>query len=406
MTLDNLTLLFALALTSGLMALSLAVTSSKGQRDGLSLWAMATGFEAAAWSLGAMRVVIPEVWSVVLANLCLATAQAIKLAAVYQYRGLRWPKMQCVLPVLAMLLLLFLLQESDYRGRMIYGGLVFLAQFSMLVYALRADGGSFGGRAWWLIYGASVAVLPILVARIIFALETTGHLSSQVLNHSPNPMQVVAFVGLITLNLLGSLGFILMGKERAEREIRLLAMSDGLTGILNRRAFMERAEQEMAAALRNRQPLALLMFDIDHFKRINDAHGHVAGDTVLVEISRLISQRLRKQDSFGRYGGEEFCVLLPGTDRDGAWKLAEELRQAVENAPLAVGDASLSLTISIGIGICPAQCVKCKADFASMLNDADRALYQSKAAGRNRTVLLPLGCTVAGMDEVEAPLHN
>lgn len=390
--LDNLTLLFSLALTSGLMALSLALTSRTGQRDGLRLWAAALAFESVAWSLAAMRVVMPEEWSVVLTNLFLATAQAIKLAAVYRYRGLQWPRWQCVLPVVAMLLLLAWLPGVDFRDRVIYGSVVYFAQFAMLARALRTNADLRDGRAWWLIYGSTVALLPVLVLRIVAAEVSPDGFVQQVANHGPGAVQIVVFVGLIALNLFGALGFILMGKERAEREIRQLAMIDGLTGIFNRRAFMDRAEQEMAAALRKRQPLSLLMFDLDHFKRINDEYGHAAGDTALVEISRLIAQRLRKQDSFGRYGGEEFCILLPGTDETGAWALAEELRKAVEAARLPVGDVGIAVTISIGLGVCRAQCTECQSDFSRILNDADRALYQGKVEGRNRTVLMPLGC--------------
>lgn len=395
MALDNLTLLFSLALISGLMALSLAVTSRQGERDGLQLWAVALAFEAAAWTSAAMRMVIPEVIAVMLTNVFLVAAQALKLAAIYQYRGLEWPRWQSTLPVLAMLLLLALLPVADFRGRIIYGSLIYAAQLAMIARALRFDGDSRGGRAWWLIYGATVAALPILALRIAFALHSSSELAPRVLSHTPSPMQVIVFVGMIALNLLGALGFILLGKERAEREIRQLAMIDGLIGIFNRRAFMDRAEQEMANALRNRLPLSLLMFDIDHFKRINDEFGHASGDAALVKISRLVAQRLRKQDTFGRYGGEEFCVLLPATDAAGATALAENLRKTVEGEVLQLDKGRISLTISIGISVCHAQCDSCPLDFNQILEDADRALYQGKSEGRNRTVLLSLGCANA-----------
>ena len=390
MVLDNLTLLFSLALTSGLMALSLAVTSRQGQCDGLRLWAAALACESLAWTLGTLRESIPQIWSVLLINLFISTAQAIKLGAVYEYRDLPWPRWRSLLPVLAMLLVLIVLPAEDFRGRLIYGSLVYIVQFAMLARALRFERAARSG-AWWLIYGATLAVLPILALRIAFAWHSPANIEPQ-LTQSPSSAQVMVFVSLIALNLLGALGFILLGKERAEREIRKLAMVDGLTGILNRRAFMDRAEQELAGALRNRQPLSLLMFDIDHFKRINDEYGHAAGDMVLVEISRLLAQRLRKQDSFGRYGGEEFCILLPATEESGARALAENLRQAVEVRQLVAGEASISVTISIGIGVCQTFCADCHVDFNRILKDADRALYQSKAAGRNRVVSLPLGC--------------
>jgi diguanylate cyclase (GGDEF)-like protein len=394
LALDNLTLLFSLALTSGLMALSLAVTSREGARDGLRLWALAMACETVAWSAAAMRGVIHEAASVILTNLALVVAQALKLAAVYQYRGLKTPRWQGMLPVLAMALLLAVLPASDFRERLIYGSLIYGLQIALIAYALRFDSGdgSRGGRAWWLIYGATVAVLPILALRIVFALASPPGLTLPPLSHSPNPIQLVVFVGLIALNLLGALGFILLGKERVERDIRELAMLDGLTGIFNRRAFMDRAEQEMAKALRDHTPLSLLMLDIDYFKRINDQFGHAAGDAVLVEISRLVAKRLRKEDTLGRYGGEEFCILLPATDGAGAQRVAENLRKTIAESVLPLGKAATSVTVSIGISVCQMECASCPLDLKQILADADRALYQGKSAGRNRTVLLPFGC--------------
>lgn len=393
MALDNLTLLFSLALTSSLMAFSLAVTS-RSRKDGTRLWALAMGFEAAGWSFAALRGPILDEWSIVLTNLALVVAQTVKLAAIYQYRGLpSWPRWQGVLPALAMLLLLAWLPVADYHDRLLYGSLIYAVQMVLIARALLQDANSRGGRAWWLIFGATSAVLPILCLRIVFALASPADLRLPPLSHSPNPVQVTVFVGLIALNLLGALGFILLGKERTEHEMRELAMLDGLTGIYNRRAFMDRAEQEMATALRHRLPLSLLMLDIDHFKRINDEFGHAAGDTVLVEVSKLVGQRLRRQDTLGRYGGEEFCILLPGTDATGAHLVAETLRKAIADTVIPLDKAATSVTVSIGISVCQMQCTSCPLDLKQVLADADRALYLGKSEGRNRTVLLPFNCT-------------
>ncbi|MBI1173960.1 MAG: diguanylate cyclase [Sideroxydans sp.] len=394
--LDNLTLLFSLALISGLMAASLAVTARSGQHDGLLLWAVALALESSGWSFVAMRSVMPAMLSVLLANIALVIAQAVKLSAVYEYRGLRWPRWQSLLPLLAMLLLLSQLQVEDFRGRIMYGSLIYAAQMSMIVYALWSDQSSRGGRAWWLIYGSTLAILPILAARMTAAFISGPSFTPPLAAYAPSTVQLVVFVSMVALNLLGGLGFILLVKERTDREIRQLAMTDDLTGIFNRRAFMDRANREILIAQRNRLPLALLMFDIDHFKRVNDMYGHAAGDTVLAEISKMIAQRLRVQDTFGRYGGEEFCILLPATGEEGAWVLAENLRQAVESRRLQIGAASISVTISIGLSICNVQCTNCPRDFGNMLNDADRALYQGKSQGRNRTIVLPLSCDSSG----------
>lgn len=402
MALDNFSLLFFLALTSGLMTFSLAIISRGDARDGLRLWTVALGCEAAAWTFAALREVLPEILSVLLANLGLVAAQALKLAAVHQYRGLKWPRWQGTLPVLAMLLLLAWLPVADFRGRLIWGSLIYAVQFALIARALHYDAVSRGGRAWWLVYGATLAALPILGLRIAFALASPPDLAPQLLSHSPNPIQVAVFVGVIALNLLGALGFILLGKERTEHEMRHLATVDGLTGILNRRAFTERAEQELAGALRNRLPLSLLMLDIDHFKRVNDEFGHAAGDAVLIEFSRLIRQRLRRQDIFARYGGEEFCVLLPATAGKGAMVLAEDLRQVIEKHILfGQMEMDIPVTVTIGISVCGARCMSCSRDFAQITEEADRALYRGKIEGRNRCAV-QFGCANAEADEPEA----
>lgn len=391
MALDNLTLLFSLALVSGLMAVSLAATSRSGQRDGLLLWAIALAFESAAWSLVAIRSLIPEVMSILLANLSLAVAQAIKLAALYQYRGLRWPRWQCMLPAVAMLLLLSELQVEDLRGRLIYGSLIYAVQMAMVAYALYADNQSKGSRAWWLIFGSTVTMLPILALRITAALHSAGSFTPAQWSAVPSVVQLLVFVSVVALELLGALGFILLVKERADQENRKLAMTDSLTGIFNRRAFMESAEREMASAQRNGLSFALLMLDLDNFKQINDDHGHATGDAVLVDVSKLMAARLRRQDTFGRHGGEEFCILLPATEAAGAMALAEELRKAVENNHLLIGNQRIAVTITIGVSVWHARHANAPADFCRILSDADRALYQGKAAGRNRTVYLPMG---------------
>jgi diguanylate cyclase (GGDEF)-like protein len=392
MALDNLTLLFSLALLSGLFAIGLALTSRRGQRDGLLLWAIALAFESVGWTLAACRGAMPVLLSVMLANLSLVASQSVKLAAIHEYRGLSWPRWQCGLPLLAMLLLLLALSPDDFRGRIIYGSLIYAVQMLMMARALRADFASRGGRAWKLLFGATVAILPILVLRFAMAAWGGVTFTPPQVSYAPSAVQLVVFVGVVALDLLGALGFILLVKERTDRAIRLLAMTDGLTGISNRRAFMERAEQELALAKRNQMPLSLLMFDVDHFKRINDEHGHASGDAVLVEITRRIAGRLRKQDTFGRYGGEEFCILLPATDEAGAMLLSEQLRQAIELEALTVGQTAIPVTISIGVTVCNARCASCPLDFSQLLGNADRALYQGKAAGRNRTIILPPGC--------------
>lgn len=386
MLLDNRTLLLSLVLISAMMALSLAVVSWGREHDSLKKWAGAMALESAAWLLVGARGAIPEVFSIVFAGTLLASALAMKLAAIHEFRDLGWPRWQCLLPVGLSFLVLAALPYEDFRGRLIYGSLIYGAQILMIAQALLAGTESRAGRAWWLLFGATVTILPLLALRAIAAFFGIFEFATIQSSVAPNPVQLAIFAGSISLGILGSMGFILMVKERADRANRSLAMIDSLTGVFNRRAFMERAEKEFAIAQRNNTPLALLMMDIDYFKRINDEFGHPAGDDVLVDVARILDSRLRKQDTLGRYGGEEFCVLLPATDEAGAMTVAETLRKTVENTSLAMERKGISATISIGVSFCPASC---NLGFNRLLDDADAALYQAKHGGRNRVVALP-----------------
>ena len=393
MLLDNKTLLFSLMLISGLLAMSLSIVTRKEESDGLRRWAGALALESLAWLPIVFRGSWPDLITIAAPNLLLAIAQAIKLAALYAYRRQPFPYRQCLLPVAAMALVLAALPFGDIRHRMGFCSLVYAVQFLLILRFLWSDTESRSGRAWWLLFAAMGLILPLLLLRAGFSLfGTMEFVATPQSPVAPNPVQLAVFVGLTALNLLGALGFVLMIKERGDREIRMLAMTDPLTRTLNRRAFLEQADKHIAAAVRHRLPLSLLMIDIDHFKRINDGFGHPAGDRVLVEVTQLLTSLLRKEDTLARYGGEEFCVLLPNTDEAGALALAEKLRRAVENMGVALDGEALPITISVGLTYCDINNSGGHKDFASMLQDADRALYLAKQKGRNRIVPLSLSC--------------
>ena len=162
-----------------------------------------------------------------------------------------------------------------------------------------------------------------------------------------------------------------------------LAQTDPLTQLLNRRALTERITAEMERALRYDSTMALLMIDLDHFKRVNDTFGHLVGDDVLRDVAQLLSNTIRGNDIAARYGGEEFLVLLPETDDAGAEAFAERIRLACEQHEFSSGpdDPTLRLTASIGVAVFPAARIESVEDLFAR---ADAALYRSKADGRNR----------------------
>lgn len=163
-------------------------------------------------------------------------------------------------------------------------------------------------------------------------------------------------------------------------EIYRLTIIDGLTQAYNARYLYEALEREIIRGRRHERPLSVLMFDIDHFKRVNDVHGHLAGDFVLKEIARLIQQRIRRDEIFARYGGEEFAVILPETPLDGAISLAETLRARVEEHVFAFQADTIKTTISIGA----AQLTDNDKVANELIKRADEFLYQAKRGGRNR----------------------
>jgi diguanylate cyclase (GGDEF)-like protein len=169
-------------------------------------------------------------------------------------------------------------------------------------------------------------------------------------------------------------------ESQYHEEIYRLTIMDGLTQIYNARYLYEALEREIIRCRRHERDLSVIMFDIDYFKRINDVHGHLAGDFVLKELARIIQQRIRRDEVFARYGGEEFSIILPETPLEGAVSLAETLRQRVEEHVFSFQADTIKVTISIGA----AQLTDADKTANELLKRADELLYQAKRTGRNR----------------------
>ncbi len=163
-------------------------------------------------------------------------------------------------------------------------------------------------------------------------------------------------------------------------EIYLMTIKDGLTNIYNKRYFGEALERELWRAHRHHRQLALIIFDIDFFKKVNDTHGHLAGDHVLRELAALIAGRLRQEEVFARYGGEEFVVLLPESDGQEAAFVAEQLRKLVEAHRFEFDGKEIFLTISVGFTVIDGHR---RVSAAEVIKAADAQLYRAKSGGRN-----------------------
>lgn len=175
-----------------------------------------------------------------------------------------------------------------------------------------------------------------------------------------------------------------------EEAVRL-SLTDGMTGLWNRRNFDLRLESELSRAVRFSEPFAVVFVELDQMKVVNDRHGHQAGDTVLIELARRLTEAVREVDVVARWGGDEFTLLLPKTGLAGALRLGEKIRAAVADAPFVVDTGSLDITISVGVAAYPEHGAAGK----DLVAAADAAMYQAKAKGRNR-VEVP----VAGEREV------
>jgi diguanylate cyclase (GGDEF)-like protein len=165
-------------------------------------------------------------------------------------------------------------------------------------------------------------------------------------------------------------------------EIYRMTIVDGLTGVHNKRFFLEFLEREMARCMRYGRPLSMAMFDIDHFKAINDQHGHLTGDYVLKELAKRLTLRIRREELLARYGGEEFAAVLPETGRAGAMEFAEQIRQIIARDPFEFEGDRLPVTISVGVAVLEGQ----PTDPATFIRMADENLYRAKRSGRNRVV--------------------
>ena len=194
-----------------------------------------------------------------------------------------------------------------------------------------------------------------------------------------NAVQTAVFFEACLMIVAVPIACLLMATERLHENLRRMAMTDDLTGLLNRRAFLDEARRHFARALRQGAPLSVLMIDIDHFKKINDAKGHDAGDAVLAAFADALRAGLRKSDLPCRYGGEEFCVVLPDTDMEGAATLAETLRRRFAAVEVDYDGEKLGATISIGV----ASALPSMHMIEEAISNADRALYGAKRSGRD-----------------------
>ena len=170
--------------------------------------------------------------------------------------------------------------------------------------------------------------------------------------------------------------------KSAMTKLEMVSRVDGLTQLFNRSHWQSRLNEEFSRAARYGSPLSLIMFDLDHFKITNDTYGHLGGDAVLIQVARIIKESLRENDIAGRYGGEEFGIVLVNTDEEGACVVAERIRAAIAGTPVPFADGEISTAASLGV----AQYSPVFSDVEAMIAASDACLYHAKERGRNQVV--------------------
>jgi diguanylate cyclase (GGDEF)-like protein len=188
---------------------------------------------------------------------------------------------------------------------------------------------------------------------------------------------------MVKVMILGHQLTLALQRIHLYREVEKLAMIDSLTGVATRRQILERLNEEISRSQAKKINVSLLMIDVDYFKRFNDKYGHLTGDKILSEIGRLLKENVREIDIVGRYGGEEFSVVLPDTNAQGAHYVAERIRTSIESSVINAYDTNIKATVSIGVATFPDH----GKTPAELLEKSDKALYHAKGAGRNRTCI-------------------
>lgn len=382
------TLLALAAVTDLMVAGILWAAAGRRLRHGMGEWICALLVRVAAVAILAVESLAAPALSI--ASALLALSITLQAAALGSYEGRHLPAWVHA-AVLAGIAVPLGLLAADPGNAILFGGLVFGTLLAVLAGVALQVHTPLGARG----RARSVLVATFAIGAVAFytrgvsAILVADPLQSFV---QPNAFQSALFIAACAAALASTFGFMLLHKERAEGEAVRMATMDPLTGAFNRRTFHDIAEREIARARRAGQPLSIILVDIDHFRPINDRHGHRAGDVVLQKMADVIRGALRKEDMLVRYGGEEFLVLLPDVPGPGAVVVAGRIRKAVEAESFEVAGNKIPVTVSVGVS---ARLDEGPESIEGLLARADEALALAKQRGRNRVVALSLGRSIA-----------
>lgn len=265
--------------------------------------------------------------------------------------------------------------EQNYAARCVVSQLFFITYDAIIAYHCFYSSKDHHRNTMYIL--GTLHVMHI----ISFTIQAFGAVKYELTSVlSPVSTQIQYFIIGSIGTLMASAMRILLTSQDLQERLRIMAHLDPLTGATNRRTLEDAVKTEWTRALRHGKPVACLMLDLDHFKQFNDQHGHLAGDMALVQVSQTARKLLRAEDTWCRYGGEEFVVLLPETGLEQAEHTATRLRAAMEEVPLNIQGRTLRITVSIGV----AACMPRTSTWSSLVELADYMLYKAKGNGRNR----------------------
>lgn len=375
------TIFASVALVAMVMAFSFLFVGEDNRYRGMRTGGAGLLVHALAYCCYTLFGQVPLWLTYGVANTLLTLALALYWASMMRIveRPLPWWQV-LVLPGLMALLLASLMDTVEPR---ILAACGVLALQCLLILRWAWRHARTGGRAYLLLLvGGGISLIGLLLRILAVLSGAAVELSYDVSNLRQS---ISVSIGTVTV-MSFSLGLVLLAKERTEIALRTLALRDMLTGLPNRRAILDALERELERSRRAGTALSIVLIDIDHFKKINDVHGHLAGDEVLRQIAVELRQRLRQSDVAGRYGGEEFLLVLPDTALDGALKVVETLRGSIATHPARFGDLSLSYRLSAGVWAG----IPGPGDSSdTLIARADAALYDAKAAGRDSVCVAP-----------------
>ncbi len=351
---------------------------------GPGYWAAGAAIRFAGMILIACRGWIPDFFSVILGDLLVIGGDVVILYGLCGFAGRKmfnWaPLVVSLAAFIGYSYYASIVFPPVYRVIVVFAAHVFVTLYAITVQLRIARQEGVGG----ILVLAIASVSDVLFAPLQMALLYFSPTSSE----AADILKWFQPLNAALLCVLQTFGYTLLTASRTQRELRQMALMDLLTGVPNRRAFEATFKRAIAHTKRSGGSgagarLGLIVLDVDHFKRINDTHGHTVGDLVLRHLADTISATLRGNDFFARVGGEEFALVVKDTTAEILAEVAERVRHAVASAPLQHDNLTLPCTISAGAALSPPGA----ADFDALYSAADAALYQAKNAGRNRVVM-------------------